>query len=257
VANDIRTLYDRFERYETAMPGFRREETPLVVRYVPESAASNGMVTWSKLSAENADSAIAAEVAHWRGLGRGFEWKLYDYDQPADLIERLERHGFSIGAGEAIMALDLEQLPPRLRGSTGVEVRRITDPADLAGAVAVQAEVWDKDSSRWMDRLAQQLRDVPEYVSVYVASIDGTAVSSAWINFPTGTPFASLWGGSTRAAYRGRGAYTALVAVRAQEAVRRGYRYLTIDASPMSRPIVTGHGFQLLGMSHPCEWSPA
>jgi hypothetical protein len=28
-----------------------------------------------------------------------------------------------------------------------------------------------------------------------------------------------------------------------QEARQRGYRYLTIDASPMSRPIVARHGF--------------
>ncbi|HYF65665.1 MAG TPA: GNAT family N-acetyltransferase [Herpetosiphonaceae bacterium] len=252
---DIRALYDRYERHETVMPGFRREETARVVRYVPETG--NGMVTWSRLNAEDADSVIDAELEYWRGLGRGFEWKLYDYDQPADLRERLAARGFNVGDDEAIMALDLALLPERLKQAPGVEVRRITDPADLKDALGVQNEVWQKDSRPWMDRLATQLREVPDYVSVYVAYVDGQPVCSAWINFPKTTPFASLWGGATRAAYRGRGAYTALVAVRAQEAVERGYRFLTIDASPMSRPIVAGHGFQLLGISNPCEWNPA
>ena len=58
--------------------------------------------------------------------------------------------------------------------------------------------------------------------------------------------FAGLWSGATLPAYRRRGLYTAVLAVRVQEAIRRGYHFLTIDASPMSRPIVARHGFQLL-----------
>jgi len=37
--------------------------------------------------------------------------------------------------------------------------------------------------------------------------------------------------------YRKRGLYTALLAVRAQEGRARQVKYLTVDASPMSRPI--------------------
>jgi len=39
---------------------------------------------------------------------------------------------------------------------------------------------------------------------------------------------------------------TALLDLRVQEAIRRGYRYLTINASEMSRPIVSKYGFELL-----------
>ncbi|EQD40871.1 GCN5-related N-acetyltransferase, partial [mine drainage metagenome] len=53
-------------------------------------------------------------------------------------------------------------------------------------------------------------------------------------------------GGATVPDYRGRGLYTALLAVRLQEAKRRGARFLTIDAGPMSRPIVEKYGFRLL-----------
>ena len=51
-----------------------------------------------------------------------------------------------------------------------------------------------------------------------------------------------------------QGFYTALLAVRVQEAIARGRRYLTIDASPMSRPIVERFGFVRLAESTPCIW---
>ena len=53
-----------------------------------------------------------------------------------------------------------------------------------------------------------------------------------------------------------RGLYTALVATRVQAALRRGYRFLTIDASPMSQPIVASHGFQLLTYACDYAWKP-
>jgi hypothetical protein len=39
-----------------------------------------------------------------------------------------------------------------------------------------------------------------------------------------------------------------------QEAPQRGYRFLTVDASPMSRPILEKMGFQLIALSWPCQW---
>jgi hypothetical protein len=46
-----------------------------------------------------------------------------------------------------------------------------------------------------------------------------------------------------------------LLAARAQEARARGFSLLTVDASPMSRPILEKHGFQHLATSTPCKWS--
>jgi hypothetical protein len=45
-----------------------------------------------------------------------------------------------------------------------------------------------------------------------------------------------------------------VLAARVQEATARGYRFVTIDASPMSRPIVARHGFRLLTMAWACKW---
>ena len=58
--------------------------------------------------------------------------------------------------------------------------------------------------------------------------------------------FAGLYGGGVEPAYRGKGIYRALVAARADEARRRGYRYLTVDAADTSAPILARLGFEAL-----------
>lgn len=252
----VLALYDHDERRESSIPGFQREASADVVRQLGPAGA-NSMVIFSQLTPESVDAAIAAEIAYFRQRGHGFEWKWYAHDQPPDLLERLARAGFAIGAEEAIMALDLAQMPVVLQQPTALDIRRITDPAQLHDVQTVQEQVWQHKVGSWIDNLARQVRANPEYISVYVAYVAAVPVCSAWINFPAHTPFASLWGGSTLAQYRGQGIYTAMVAVRAQEAVARGYRFLTIDASPMSRPIVAKHGFGLLSVSRPCDWQPA
>ena len=78
----------------------------------------------------------------------------------------------------------------------------------------------------------------------------------SWLTWDPGKQFASLWGGSTIAAFRSRGLYTALVAVRAQEARRSGARFLTVDARPMSRPILERLGFQVMTFANALHWRP-
>ncbi|QYC42645.1 hypothetical protein Nocox_25210 [Nonomuraea coxensis DSM 45129] len=51
--------------------------------------------------------------------------------------------------------------------------------------------------------------------------------------------------------WRGRGVYRALVAYRARDALARGYRYLQVDASAESRPILARLGFAALATTTP------
>jgi predicted acetyltransferase len=91
-------------------------------------------------------------------------------------------------------------------------------------------------------------------MSVYVAYVNQQPASAAWVYFPKQSQFASLWGGSTISGFRKQGFYTSLLAVRAQEAKARKRRYLTVDASPMSRPILEKFGFEMIAYSYPCKW---
>jgi GNAT superfamily N-acetyltransferase len=71
------------------------------------------------------------------------------------------------------------------------------------------------------------------------------------VEFSEGTDFASLWGGGTLPAWRGRGVFRSLVAYRADLARARGIRYLQVDATPESRPILKRLGFVELATTTP------
>jgi GNAT superfamily N-acetyltransferase len=90
-----------------------------------------------------------------------------------------------------------------------------------------------------------------------VAEAGDELVAAAWIVFRPGTEFAGLLGGSTREAWRGRGIYRALVARRAALARARGVRYLQVDASDDSRPILERLGFAGVTETTPYVWAPA
>ncbi len=71
-----------------------------------------------------------------------------------------------------------------------------------------------------------------------------------------GTAFAGLWGGGTVPEWRGKGIYKATVAWRTRLAAELGYRYLQVDASDDSRPILTRLGFERLGTTTPYNYTP-
>jgi len=252
--SEIRDLYDSCERREAAWPYFRRESTDRTTRMISQNGG-NSMVCFSRLTAGDADGAIEAELAYFGALGLDFEWKLYSHDAPGDLKERLAAHGFAVGEEEAIMALDLEALPPALMEESPHDLRRVVDDRLFDDFVSLNLEAWpeDRHSEARFEAMRKTLREEGERMSAYVAYVEGRPVCAARIDFPASSPFASLWGAATLEPYRRRGVYTAMLALRAREAIARGYRFLTIDASPMSRPIVARHGFRLLALSNPCD----
>ncbi|HAP44245.1 MAG: hypothetical protein A2087_02095 [Spirochaetes bacterium GWD1_61_31] len=256
---EIRDLYDHYERLGAAYPGYRREVGERTARMVSldrdpagGSEAGHDFLIHSRLDAANADAAIVAELAWFAALGHRFEWKLYSHDQPLDLKARLAAHGFAIGGDEAIMALELDSLPPLLRAVSGHDIRQVGCGASLDDYRAVNDQAWPDDAA-WLATMARILREQPQRMSAWVAYVEDRPVCAARIDFPEVSPFASLWGGATLEPYRKRGIYTAILAARAREAIDRGYRFLTIDASPMSRPIAARYGFQLLAISNPCD----
>jgi hypothetical protein len=250
-------LYDQKERLDAIFPGARREVDGSVVRYMDEMPSGEAnFVLYSKLTAENADQVIQKQIDYFRENGRSCEWKLYAHDTPPDLRQRLAAHGFTIGDEEAIMALDLNQAPDILLQPVATTIRKLTDPAEVAQVIAIEEAVWGGDRSSWSERLMTEMQESPEFISIYVAHVNNEPACAGWLNLSSNRQFASLWGGSTKAEYRKQGLYTAVLAARVQEAIQRGYRYLTIDASPMSRPIVAKHGFQLLTLAYECKWEP-
>jgi GNAT superfamily N-acetyltransferase len=142
------------------------------------------------------------------------------------------------------------------RPPAGVTLREVTGRAEFERIAALEEAVWDEDHGWLPDMLERERAVDPEALTVVVAEAAGEAVSAAWIRFEQGTGFATLWGGSTVPAWRGRGVYRALVAHRANLAAARGCRYLQVDASPDSRPILERLGFVAVTTTTPYVWRP-
>jgi GNAT superfamily N-acetyltransferase len=231
----------------------------------PAGSAWGDGVVWTDLDESNADAAIASAVAYFGGLGRTFEWKHHGYDRPADLPDRLRAAGFEPDDEEALVVGEVSEVRARLAGAPapdGVTIRRLRDDdegraADWQAIGRLHTAVWGEPSDDYVAGLSAEHAADPQAMSVWLAvADDGTVVCAARANFHEGTDFVSLWGGSTLAEWRGRGIYKALVSRRADEAAERGYRYLQVDASDDSRPILERLGLRQLTTTTPYMWRP-
>jgi GNAT superfamily N-acetyltransferase len=116
--------------------------------------------------------------------------------------------------------------------------------------------VWGEDLTFFAEFLYKEAQANPEDVVLLVAEAGGQVVLTARANLFAGSEFATLWAGSTRAEWRGRGIYRASVAYRARLAAQRGFKYLQVDASDDSRPILERLGFTTVSSTTPYVWSP-
>jgi len=256
----LRAVFDQQVRRRThdGGPEAHAEADGAVVRVVAPGGRGWSGITWSDLAGPaEADAAIAAQVRYFGALGVPFEWKLYDYDRPSDLDGRLTAAGFVPDEDEAVMVAEASDVPADVTLPAGVILRPVTTEADVRLLIQVHERVFGRDQSRLHRDLLAQLREAPQSVAMVLAMAGDEPVCSARADFPPGSEFAGLWGGGTLPAWRGRGIYRALIAYRAGLAARRGYRYLTVDASADSEPILRRLGFRCLARTTPYQWVPA
>lgn len=214
-------------------------------------------IIWSRLSADSADAAIAAQQAYFTARGTPVEWKYYDYDQPADLPQRLLAAGFEAEDEELMLVAETAAISHEVVLPDGVRLEPVTDAGGIEAMMAVHDLAFDDHPSPELGpRLAAQLREAPDSLQIVVAMAGDEPVSAARIEFVTGTDFAGLWGGGTVPAWRRKGIFRALVAYRASLAAARGYRYLQVDALPPSRPILQRLGFHAVATTTPYVFTP-
>ena len=255
----LRAMFDEQVRRRTRAgpPAVRTEADGVIVSEVARDGQGWTGITWSDLAGPAAaDRVIAAQIRYFAGLGRPFEWKLYDYDQPPDLGGRLAAAGFVPDEEEAVMVAEVVGVSPEVPLPDGITLRPVTTEAGVELLIKVHDQVFGGDHSRLGHALLAQLRENPRSIVMVLALAGDEPVCSARVDFPPGTDFAGLWGGGTLPAWRGRGIYRALVAYRAGLAARRGYRYLTVDASADSEPILRRLGFRCLARTTPYLWAP-
>lgn len=248
----VLALFDRDMREDARPdgPGARVERVDKVVRQVGAEHGWNGVI-WSDLDGSGADEAIAGQVRYFAGLGREFEWKLYGHDKPENLGQRLRDAGFVAQPEETLMIAELGDLALDAQPPEGVRLLPVTDRAGVDLVADVHEQAFGTDSSRMRHQLLAQLTGDEDNVVAVVALAGDEPVSAARMEMVPGARFAGLWGGGTVESWRGRGIYRALVAHRARVAADRGYRYVQVDASSQSRPVLARLGFQPLTTTTP------
>lgn len=239
---EILALYDQQMRREIEFTDMRKDVLPHLVRFVRPTPGMS-IIQYSHLNEKNADAAIKEQIDYFTRLKQPFEWAAYEHDLPVNLMCRLEKHGLVSEEPGAIMALDMNEAPQALLEPVTADVCQLIHRAQLLDVINVVPGVWGGDFSWISERLGGHL-EIPGYLNIYAAYIDNQPVSTGWIYFHLYSQFADLWGGSTLEGYRKKGLYTAMLTMRVQAAIQRGYHILTIDASPMSQSITAYYGFR-------------
>lgn len=206
---------------------------------------------------EALDSLITEQRDFFAQRGESVEWKTRGHDEPSDLPARLLAAGFVPEDRNTVVIGVAEQMAVEPVLPEGVRLRQVHEPGDFARIAAMESEVWDDDFTWIAQDLQARVQAAPHEIVVLVAEGDGRVISAAWLVLRPGTDFAGFGGGSTVREWRGRGIYRALVARRAQLACARGVRYLQVDASDDSKPILLKLGFQAVTTTTPYVWTPS
>jgi GNAT superfamily N-acetyltransferase len=208
------------------------------------------------LEGAEVDELIARQVRVFAEHGQRFEWKLHGHDRPADLAQRLRAAGFVPEEAETVVIAPVAGVAGEPGLPDGVSLREVSDRTDLDRIALLQQAVWEENHGWLADRLDAERAVDPDALTIVVAEADDAMVCAAWVRFARGTEFATLWGGGTLPSWRNRGIYRAVVTYRANLAAQRGFRYLQVDASDDSRPILERLGFVAVTTTTPFIWSP-
>jgi GNAT superfamily N-acetyltransferase len=250
--------YDRLRgSVPVVPPGVTAERDGPLVRM--HGWPHGGFIEYSDLAGlEGAalDDLIERQVRIFAARGEPFEWKLHGHDLPRDLPDRLRSAGFVPEPQETLLAAHAAAIAADAVVPRGVALREVTTRADFERVAELEASIWGEEHRAGVGvTLASRRALDPHSLSVFVAEAGGEVVAAGWLRIRDET-FALLQGGATLREWRGRGVYRALVARRAALAAARGCRYLLVDASDDSRPILERLGFAALTTTTPFMWSP-
>ena len=236
IAQVLRAYDTEIRARPVVRPGRTVEDDGRIVT----SVSGFNFVSWWRLTSADVSEAVAAHAARFRTAGQSLIWRVYDHDGPPELSACLAENGFRPGPPGALMFLDLAE--PPADEPPAADIRRAVTPAGVADFLAVSDRVFGTDEAERRQGIFVSRLEDPGF-ALYVAYVDERPVASAHLETAPGQPFGALFGGGVDPEHRGRGLYRALVNARADEARRRGARYLSIEAGDMSRPILERLGF--------------
>lgn len=246
----VRNAY-RMDRRKLQVWNYQREDLECLVRYSSITRVRDGLVQFTDISPDHMENVILEQIEYFQTIGTGFEWKVYGSDQPPELKDRLLKLGFEEGDPESLMVCETAGFIPNDHKAMGdIEVRRIRDVTELDELMDLQELVWSRDFA-W---LLPELRSMWAHADFYSAYKGNTIIGSGWINYPHGSQFAEIHGGAVLPEFRGRGVYSVLLENRMSDAHKRGIKWVAVDASRMSKPILKKKGFESIDWTCPYTW---
>jgi GNAT superfamily N-acetyltransferase len=249
MADMVRELAENPNVHQPVLDGRTLHLDPagrFAIFFVPGTYVHCATVQRVRLEPGAVEPALAEIRALLRERGReGAEWELGDSTMPSDLVERLLALGLQRDADEPVaIGLVLRGTPSWTLPPT-VFARRARSSEELRAAWTLQRAAFHDPRPIDDQRLAGDFEREGEIGSTFVA------FDRALGDAPIGAAYAAytrhgllLFGGAVAEPARGRGAYRALVAARAQEAAARGTPVLVTHAGKMSRPILERLGFE-------------
>jgi len=225
-------------------PGTERVFDERYVLSMKPSAALHANVAL-RLRLEGHDASDVVQEIRARAATRenpAVTWLVGSSATPVDVVTRLVELGGTPHPVDPVLAAMLLVEPPA-DGPAALVVRKATTRDDFRAARAIELE-----------GLVDERPDSPEQFERDFRQQCQSGFRAQYLAFEGDAPIAtaraifaergvSMSGGATRAAFRGRGAYRALVRARWEDAVARGTPALVTHAGRMSRPILERLGF--------------
>jgi GNAT superfamily N-acetyltransferase len=244
----IRELAENPNVYQAHSPGRELVRDPTVrfaIYLMPDSAPEAATVQRVRLTAETVEPTLTEIRALLRDRGReGAEWELGESCTPPDLVERLLGLGLRRIESEPVTIGMVLHGRPAWEPPDGVIARSVASVDELVAAREAQHEAFGDPRPVDAERAKVDFEREGIDGSTFLAWVDGVPAAAAYAAYTDWGLI--LFGGATRPEARGRGAYRALVAARADEAVARGTPTLVTHAGQMSRPILERLGFEAI-----------
>ncbi len=137
---------------------------------------------------------------------------------------------------------------------SGVTLRRVTDEPDIRAMSAMQDEVFGDPVSDYNAEALLHRIELDDGMELWVAEHEGRIISAGRLEPVPDTEFAGIWGGATRAEWRGQGIYRAVTAARARAALKLGKTLIHSDSTAYSRPILERYGLLRVSTTTPYHW---
>jgi hypothetical protein len=234
--------------------GEKSSQGGIVREYSPD--ASECVIIYSRCESEELDDVVQHEITRAETRKYTLEWKSYGHDRPANLKDRLLAAGFESGPVESLMVLSLSEHALAAFDAPACDIRRIRTVQQLDDVAEILHQLGQTSIDEELQRYAYALDNTPDQMCLYAAYADDRPAACGRIEFKETCEFAYLFGGKTKSTHRNRGLYTALVAERLKEAIKRDRKYILVDALPTSEPILRKRGFQFLTHTQPMMYAP-